>query len=79
MVYTLSCCVLTSCVSQMHVRAHPLKSAIPWKGADGLLRIHSAMDEHYIGRSGPQGPRALEILESGQADHAIRICNVASG
>jgi len=29
------------------------KCAIPWKGADGLLRIHSAMDEQYIGRSGP--------------------------
>ena len=27
--------------------------AIPWKGADRLLRIPSAMDEHYIGRSGP--------------------------
>ena len=45
--------------------------AIPWKGADGLLRIHSAVDEHYIGRSGPHRPRALEILELGQAVHAI--------
>ena len=47
------------------------KCAVPWKGADGLMRIHSAMDEHCIGRSGPHRSRALEILELGQADHAI--------
>jgi len=31
MVRTLSCCVLTCCVSEMHVRAHSLKSA-PYHG-----------------------------------------------
>jgi len=32
-VYTLSHCVLTSCVSQMHVRAHPLKKkSAPYHG-----------------------------------------------
>jgi len=47
---------------------------MPWEGADGLLRIHSTMDDHYLkdlDLTDLRSLRALEILELGQADHAI--------
>ena len=50
------------------------KCAMPWEGADGLLRIHSTMDDHYLedlDLTDLRSLRALEILELGQADHAI--------
>jgi len=58
-------CVDLMCLADACAGTSFTKCDIPWKGADRLLRIHSTMDEHYFGRSGPHRPRALEILELG--------------
>jgi len=58
-------CVDVLCVSDACAGTFFEKCTIPWKSADGLLRIHSLMDEHCIGRLGPHQSRALEMLELG--------------